>query len=207
MNVYKPLTFLLAFLLMILMVVLIACVESKQEEKEQKTAYQVEQSEFELLQFLHATDSQLIELWKKMGIGTNAVNQRVHPTQTGRMIGLQEARDKMAAFRRMNGNNQNKPIITPYAFAFGKENIKKLLAAIERENDNLGPNATPLDSIQGVRIYLTLTDTIKGKPYLDLLLVPVKGDGNDYLQLDKLSFLSSDLLLNTSSPCPNMCND
>lgn len=213
MNLYKSLTFLLSGILLIILIVFIAYINKPDTNKNKPLkTYEVTKEEYALLQFLHSQDSAYLKYWDETSQFNSAADsfarkQRIHPKKTGKIIKHQKAKDKMAKFRKFNRNANKKPIITPYAFAFGKENIKNMLAAMERENSHLGTHSTALDSIQGVRIYLTLTDTIPSKPYLDLLFVPVRGDGSDYLQVDKNMFARDSLLLNTSAPCPNLCDN
>ena len=137
---------------------------------------------------------------------------------TGQALSVAEAKAKMDEFKKWNKGIFGKKII-PYAFAFGKQRIRNMLVAIDSVNNSL-PSSSE-EGIAGVRVYLTRTKpdarSAYKKPYLDLLFVPVKYDGNDYPVTTVIkntgSFAStnqpgtgSDLLLNNSKPCPPYCD-
>ena len=68
--------------------------------------------------------------------------------------------------------------------------------------------------IFGVRAYLAFSNNNQGKKnrHLDLVFVPIMKNGNSFYDLSskgKKALASGDdpMLLNTSSPCPKMCNE
>ena len=130
----------------------------------------------------------------------------IHPRNTGSFISMDEAKLKYSKFVQSNGRMNDEKWIEPYAFAFGIDNIKSLIRAIDNENlQNKPTNAS--DSIRGVRAYLVITkDKKTSKDHYDLMMIPVKGDGMDYRQIDKGATELDSMLLNTSAPCPNNCD-
>lgn len=130
-------------------------------------------------------------------------NLTIHPDHTGAIISRDEAIEKMKHFKVVNGGSS--PILKTHAFAFGINNLKKMTDAIYRANASSGSsNAEEL--IQGVRAYLTWTGGPSPNGYLDVLIVPVLGNGIDYIQIDKSNIFDEDMILNTSAPCPNNCD-
>ncbi len=156
-------------------------------------------NEFEMFEFLSVTDDDLIEEW------TGKDTLKIHPDTTGELITVDEGKKKLENFRRRNTNPNGDAIISPFAFAFGLNKMKEFIYQIDSLNDAMSP-CTLLDCVQGVRIYLIET-TKRNKTYLDLVMVPARGNGKDFYQVaDTTGFLPSTPLFNTSSPCPNMCN-
>ena len=131
----------------------------------------------------------------------------IHPRNTGSFIELREAREKYSKFVEINRGMNGEKRIKPYAFAFGIDNLRSLIRAIERENLQYELPKDSLESIRGVRAYLVVTkDKETLKDHYDLMMIPVQGNGFDYRQIDKgQPFLSDSLFLNTSAPCPNNC--
>ena len=129
----------------------------------------------------------------------------VDPDLTGKMISVKKAQEKMVTFHKYNSRYQDYKIM-PSGFAFGKNMLKKFILSLDKN-----------DAVAGVRMYITESETaIDGinTPHYDLLMVPVKADGTDFYEisvtspkmLDKRVYNSA-VILNTSSPCPNICND
>jgi hypothetical protein len=156
-------------------------------------------------------DTTLIKYFEKtMGI---------HPDTTGKFIPYYTGIINAHKYREQRKND---PALKkePYGFAFGRNVLRTFLDKI----DALNRNAKPEDSIQGVRIYFvrSQTEITKGvfKEHFDLMMVPAKGDGKNYIPIgdqksadsvmailkNKGIVFGDDILLNTSSPCPDMCD-
>ncbi|MGK7392691.1 MAG: hypothetical protein ACNS60_20215 [Candidatus Cyclobacteriaceae bacterium M2_1C_046] len=208
MNIYKILTFLLGFLLVIAVSYILWLPKEHENNVSLEEENEVSTAQLKMLDFLNA-DILMVdtipysddpnELRKKL---------KIHPARTGAMLRNDQARKKMEMFRKINTDpGSNTPIISPYAFAFGRDQILKVVASIDSLNRKMG-KVDSEDSIQGVRIYLTWTQkpTKPDSSHLDLLFIPAKGNGRDFFQLEKLIETDSGEVLNTSSPCPDMCN-
>lgn len=128
---------------------------------------------------------------------------------TGAFITRDSARSHFARF-----HNNGVPKGLPYAFAFGINKLNQLMDNIRSENDRLGPDHP--DRIVAVRVYLVkrFTQVASGpKGHTDVMLVPVKANKENYIDIgdpnakDDVPRDDPDpLLLDTSSPCPDMCD-
>lgn len=145
------------------------------------------------------------ELMSTLSVDDESFNQVIN-RNAGYPIPLSVAREKMSRFKKWNDLLVLKKI-KPYAFSFGLDRLDDMREAIEIENDSIPEGE---NKIVGVRVYLTRTkpDPDKNKHHLDLLFVPVLDGGDDYLDVNQKSFLgdSTNLLLNTSIPCPDYCD-
>lgn len=134
---------------------------------------------------------------------------KLDSTNTGVFQTRDEAKSKLGSFKEWNKKFlRNKLKITPYGFAFGLNKMRRLLAAIDRENKT--NHNEPDRIIHGVRVNLSKTYSYEDKEtYLDVMIVPIMENGKNYINLteDENSLLppSDDLLLNTSLPCPDNC--
>ncbi|MGW8122640.1 hypothetical protein ACV07N_08255 [Roseivirga echinicomitans] len=136
------------------------------------------------------------------------VGTGIHPSKTGSFIDLAEAKRKYARFVEINRKLDGEKWISPYAFAFGLDNLKSLIRAIDKENLKNDPTGT-FNVIRGVRAYLVVTKDQKTLlEHYDLMMIPVQGDGIDYIQIDTKDqpIFPDSLFLNTSAPCPNNCD-
>ena len=137
-------------------------------------------------------------------------NSKIMDPNAGEWIPDNYARSKHAHFTEWNtqwGNLRQE--IKPRSFAFGRIIIADLMKKIDSVNTALG-GAPDLEKIQGIRIYLTFTRfEDRKKRYMDLMIVPVRGNGKDYVELEQsVQTKTSDpnkLVVNTSSPCPDNC--
>ncbi|GHE74501.1 MULTISPECIES: hypothetical protein [Roseivirga] len=178
MNIYKTLTFVFATLLALAVIRILVPTEDDK-----------------FLDKLSATPS----LQQKFQ------GSRIDPEGTGSLISLKEAQDKMKVFNRENRRSSTADSlrITPFAFAFGSAHFDTLFSRIKRINEDIGDD--PEERVQGLRIYLTWN--IKNTPgHIDLLAVPVRGNGKDFVQVNPPNFLEEEVVLNTSAPCPNNCD-
>ncbi len=207
---YKIATIVLVIALIASIIFLVNSLQKQKnsiEQLEEKTISETTAKKLEdyesLMNVLNSNDT-LNDLWQRNG--------RVHPRRTGKPVSLNDAKKKIKSFRDWNGDFYTH--IRPFAFAFGIDNIEDMVKSIRQNNMN---TTNPNDSIKGVRIYLVHSDTLlpgntKPSKYLDLLFVPVNKDGKDIYNLnapitiDDISTALNKQLLNTSSPCPNMCN-
>lgn len=134
----------------------------------------------------------------------------IDSTETGIFQTRDEAKSKLESFKEWNKKFLRKKLkITPYGFAFGLNKMRRLLAAIDLENKT--NQNDPDNIIHGIRINLSKTFSYEDKEtYLDAMIVPIMKNGKNYINItdDKVGILppSDDLLLNTSAPCPDMCN-
>ncbi|HYG02219.1 MAG TPA: hypothetical protein VD927_07210 [Chryseosolibacter sp.] len=138
---------------------------------------------------------------------------------TGELITEEDARKKLDAYKTFLENNNQDVKQALYGFYFGRKRLKELMKKIDK--DSLKPKEDP-EAIIGARVYLVISET-GGKPHQDVLLVPVRRDGQNVVPIDPpyidkssspakgKSNIDSALfdatpVLNTSSPCPNQCN-
>jgi len=143
-------------------------------------------------------DSETLEKWKSL-------NSSFDPN-TGTPLPIDVAHRNLDSFRKWNKKKFNFiKEIKPNGFAFGINRIRTLVDMIDSiniENNNI---------IAGIRINLTHTPNTdkKKKPTIDALIIPIKADGNNYIDLtndEGENYLTpNDLLLNTSLPCPDNC--
>jgi hypothetical protein len=139
----------------------------------------------------------------------------VDPDSTGEFISQDSARKHSKRYRdHRNVNHQLKK--EPYGFGFGLNKLKELIRNIDAENAQMPTGDT--SRITGVRIFLVRKHTT-GKPHMDMLIVPCKRSGYNYISIGdpnvgnpgvaKLAPAPEgdpNLLLNRSSPCPDMCD-
>lgn len=158
---------------------------------------------------LSISDQELIEEWEQL-------NTNIDSGATGRKISLRDAISKRDSFNTWNKKKFNfVKEITPFGFAFGKQRIRKMLTEIDSTNRELIRLKKPDSLIYGVRAYLSFSKNKRGRKsrHLDLVFVPIMQNGNAYYNLSKtnpkaLKTLQDDpMLLNTSSPCPKMCEE
>ena len=135
-----------------------------------------------------AIDQGLIDSWKK---------RKLDRDSTGGYISLQAARDLRQAHRRWWVLKWQ-----PHGFAFGINQLQKMLDNIKVENDRLiAEKDTNL--IEAVRVYLIRNkDAATNKKYLDVLLWPAREDGSDH---DFSPIIETDPILDRSAPCPDVC--
>ncbi len=102
----------------------------------------------------------------------------------------------------------------PYAFLFGMDQMRDLVARYDSYTSGHRE-----DSIHGVRVFLVLNETVVDslgttKEHFDLIMSPVGKNGKNTFTIGDPGTDSSlykslgepELFLNTSSPCPDMCN-
>ena len=118
----------------------------------------------------------------------------IDPVLTGEFIPLSEAKTKYSKFQVENGRMNGTRWIEPFAFAYGLKNLKGYVKALENENRNSGNS--DLLRIKGVRAYLVMTpyEDKPNKYHYDLMMIPVRGDGTDYRQIDKGVVVNDDSL-------------
>lgn len=135
-------------------------------------------------------------------------NRGIKP-ETGDWVSTQEATAKMKNFTAWNTRRFNfRKEIKPRAFAFGIARLKELTQRIDSVNTIHLSGSPDSLKIQGVRIYLTFSKIENpDKRHLDLMMVPVLGNGNDFINLNAVKGVLRDdgMTLNTSSPCPDNC--
>jgi len=115
-----------------------------------------------------------------------------------------------------------------YGFGFGIEKVRELLRRIDTHNGQ--PNIPQESVITGVRVYYTerywYNSAGQKEHHPDVLIVPVMANGDNFYPIDrdfkveldsirnagdelvKMVIVDEDdgMLLNTSNPCPNLCN-
>jgi hypothetical protein len=130
----------------------------------------------------------------------------------GRVLTREEAIQKADSFKTWN----RRPFglgkrISPYGFAFGKERLRNLLAAIDQENRMLEAQGQTDKLIYGVRANLTFSrNDSREKRHLDLMFVPVMKNGKEYdgaLKMKMIMDGGNGMILNTSGPCPPVCDE
>lgn len=135
-------------------------------------------------------------------------NKEVRP-ETGDWVTTVEAEAKMTNFTTWNTRRFNfRKEISPRGFAFGLKRLKELTQRIDSVNTNILTHEPDELKIQGVRIYLTFSKIQSNRTrHLDLMMIPVLGNGNDYINLSTKSIatIGDEMILNTSSPCPDNC--
>lgn len=129
-------------------------------------------------------------------------------SMSGKPLPLETAQLKRREFDKWNDIGVRK-LIRPYGFFFGKHRLREMLRDIDQIN-----SVSSKEEIIGIRAYLTRTysTSFNGrlKNHLDLQFIPVGTDGKDYLNYSNhVEILgdSIDMLLNTSAPCPNNCQN
>lgn len=163
---------------------------------------------FELNNVINISDPELIKKWELL-------NANIDSGKTGRKLNISEVRQKKDSFNTWNKKKFNLvKEISPYGFAFGKQRIRKMLYEIDSTNSVLNKLQKQDSLIFGVRAYLTFSNNQLGKKsrHIDLVFVPIMKNGHTFYNLnkkDKKSVLTGPdpMLLNTSSPCPKMCNE
>ncbi|HEY3402056.1 MAG TPA: hypothetical protein VGK59_01650 [Ohtaekwangia sp.] len=165
----------------------------------------------ELLSFNRAfniSDPVLIERWER-------ANKNIDSVNTGKKLSQYQAYHKKDSFNTWNKKKVNfVKEITPFGFAFGKYRIRKLLAEIDSTNRRLEDRNSTDSLIYGIRAYLNFSrNHLKKKDrYFDLMLVPILKNGEPFFELKKkpeetMKSTSPTVIVNTSSPCPKMCNE
>lgn len=160
----------------------------------------LEQQSSQLEDCCEEPDSLLVAQWKRA--------RRVHPDTTGKFVSRDSAASQFLRYFHSRPSNQ------PYGFAFGLEKLRTLIENIDTKNGSMSPGDT--SRIAGVRVYLVkrfskLRNGTK-KRHTDVLFVPVKASGYNFIGIsDPIGGKSvppndPPLLLNTSSPCPDMCD-
>ena len=137
-------------------------------------------------------------------------SNRPDPANSGQLMNDSVAVAHLELFNQHNTRPNKKKIINPYAFAFGAEKLKGYLTLLDSINSQM-PASTP-DSMKigAIRLYLTLTPVPSEKPHLDLLLVPVLNNNQNYNDIgvksaEKTGASASYTTFNTSLPCPTWC--
>jgi hypothetical protein len=161
----------------------------------------------ELLQFndeMNLENEEILEEWRK--------KRGVHPDTTGGWLTDDDAYTKLDHFTRWNNGGIFRKQIRPFAYAFGSGNLKKLLSRMDSINTNHLNSQPDSLKIQGVRVYLSFSKIESKKTrHLDVMMVPVLGNGNNYVAVSgnrpatSTSATTTRLVLNTSSPCPDNC--
>ncbi|TCL10863.1 hypothetical protein EV198_1895 [Roseivirga ehrenbergii] len=159
-------------------------------------------------------EEELIEFFDFLDVGNDFDGEWLLSdldSMTGKPLPYVRAKDKRDSFDTWN----NWPLrvrrkIRPYGFYFGKYRIRELLNDIDSVNANGNG-----DEIIGVRAYLSrrksrdFNDQLTH--HLDLQFIPVKNGGKDYFDETfynrTMDTDSIDMLLNTSAPCPNNCQN
>jgi hypothetical protein len=136
--------------------------------------------------------------------------RRVDPDLTGQFIDQPVAAAQALEFRNFRNNSTGVGGFKnePYGFGFGLNKLKRLIQLIDQENARLSPNDT--NRITGVRAFLVRRQT-QGRPHNDIVLVPCKASGFNYISIgdpetDSTKLQRPSMLLNTSSPCPDQCD-
>jgi hypothetical protein len=160
-------------------------------------------------------DPDLVNYWKTM-------KKEIDPDATGEFILYHKAVINAFKYRdQRNGEALLKK--EPYGFAFGRRQLRRFLDNIDDLNKKLGPFANPLDSIQGVRVYFVRTETELNantkKEHFDVMMIPARGTGANFIpigdeetgktildELNKKGLRGDILFLNTSAPCPDLCD-
>lgn len=200
MNTYKLTTFVL-IVLVIFLLYREFNIEQPKEDIDEKSRIALESEvDYALLNTL----SEFQDTWR---------GGLIDSVKTGRPVTLNEAINKMRVFNQWNRiitSNDTTYKVAPFAFAFGNAQIRRLLRISNRYNRNLDPSDT-LNRLEGIRVYLTFTEPVpgSGKKHLDLVMIPVKANGDDMFDInpDSLKFIQEPPGLNTSAPCPNNCDD
>lgn len=101
-----------------------------------------------------------------------------------------------------NGNGQ------PHAFSIGINLMGAMLKRINNINDSLTSRGDT-NTIEAIRIHLARKQR-SGRPHLDVLLMPALKDKRSYVRLDTANIMKrlgrdDSTMLNTSAPCPTLC--
>lgn len=158
--------------------------------KEQAQLYRTYQDSVEI-------DQKLIDAWRE--------KKTHHRDSTGGFISLRDAKAMYKAYLKW-GVLQGQP----HAFSIGTNRLRKMLDQIDIQNEIMDGNGDT-NTIEAVRIYL-LRRMTNNSPHLDIMLVPAKRNTTLFMQMDtatltdeKMELLNTNLIVNTSAPCPNMC--
>lgn len=134
-------------------------------------------------------------------------------SKTGAFILESDAKPKLTRFREINSGIGSRRDIPHYAFAFGLDKLDSLVTRVKRINKRGGLSNSDDKSLQGIRVYLIVSESnFNGTTteHFDVMMVPVRKDGQDFVQLEKknLPFLNDEdsVFLNTSAPCPDNCH-
>lgn len=165
---------------------------------------------YEMNNVMSISDPELIDTWEQL-------NVNIDSGKTGRKIRLKDAISKRDSFNTWNKKKFNfVKEITPFGFAFGKQRIRTMLREIDSTNRELNKLKKTDSLIHGVRAYLSFSRNNNGKKsrHLDLIFVPIMKNGNTFYNLKKYTHKAlgaarqnDPMLLNTSSPCPKMCEE
>lgn len=163
-------------------------------------------------------------------IFSNPNFRRVHPKKTGNAISIQNASNKLQSYLDWQYRDHSQP----YGFNFGLDNIRTMIEAIDVVNARMEAQNDTTDEIiengqiiklskliGGVRVYLTRS-TLNSLEYTDVMLVPVKKSGYNFIDLNDPSGdsnpltgekVNSDFITtpdpmyqNVSKPCPTICD-
>jgi len=129
----------------------------------------------------------------------------------GDFLTQSEAGPRWRSFRDWNTKRWNfRKEIKPNGFAFGLQKLRIMIKEIDKINEDLYKRNVLDSIILGVRINLSHT-TKENKKHIDALIVPIIKEGKNFIDLKTKSpvintFDDSSLLLNTSVPCPSVCD-
>lgn len=147
--------------------------------------------------------------------------RKIDPDLTSDFINFDSTQKQTERYRKHRDSNGNGALKRePYGFGFGLNKVKRLIQIYENANQTL-----PADSaITGIRIYMThrWTDLGPGRgkrKHIDLVMVPAMRSGRNLIPIgdpengkkmtdrliDKKSLSTETPFLNTSAPCPNLC--
>lgn len=205
MNIYKLTTIVLTIVVMVLIIKLMEQPEGRSDFLNAMSAGLIElDSKEDFMQVIYDLDS-LNEL---SDYDTLEKKMKIHP-KTALPIEKGEAEIMKDDFK--NWNNRRKSFkLKPFAFSFGKDRLAQMLKDIEDVNNGILKDEEDSLKIQGVRIYLVRKYKKRTRKNLNLMIVPVRGTGDDYWHATykfKINSDTSHLYLNTSAPCPNNCDD
>lgn len=126
---------------------------------------------------------------------------------TGELVHSDKAREDLERLQttwKINCDSIRDPRVI-YGFTFGMNEFKKFA----QKTDSL--DSVSARRMLGVRVYLSLKEMTVGtnkEVYQDVFLVPLDEKGNDLYDIDKCKkrkHRNGGVVLNTSAPCPNMC--
>jgi hypothetical protein len=123
----------------------------------------------------------------------------------GKLVSQEEAKPMLDAYLQSKGEIQpdRSDAQHIYGFLFGLSKVKELISLIDNHNIE---TTDPKEQITALRIYKAKSKReATQSPMSDLLIVPVKRSGEDYPK-SLLEFTSTDMILCSSGPCPNICN-
>ncbi|MDW7693931.1 hypothetical protein R9C00_04160 [Flammeovirgaceae bacterium SG7u.111] len=125
--------------------------------------------------------------------------------------------DQSAAIKELNAflatvPDPNDPNLA-VAFMFGLDKLTEFFDKVKVYNNGV---TDPSAKVDAVRFYRSISEDSAGKEKLDLILIPVKTDGEDLIPIYKqggkieggaLNNEGGDDALTDSRPCPNQCDD